>query len=286
MLSFANPTKTVSRPGLKLAWLRSFAVLVEQGNWEKAAQALKLSPASLRRNLMQLENHLQVCLLIELGESEGALSLTPTGEDLYKQAQALLAVLANDGNPLLVPSPELPVLRLGLTSPYLLSTFQDLVGHFSEPLPPHHLIVQTFGTEHSWEDLLLQKQIDLLIGTQAPLSPALASLTGKSSPYCIAAATQFPQPLAKWRFALLANTGECPHWLKPAQIVCQASELGFLLEMAKSDLCALYLPECLIQAELAQGSLVKIAEPPEPADWTPYLCWLPDPPWGALFSSP
>ena len=73
-------------------WLRSFCTLVEVGHFTRTAEQLHMTQSGVSQHIHKLEEHLEQLVLARDGKQ---FTLTPAGENLYKQGREIVRALSN-----------------------------------------------------------------------------------------------------------------------------------------------------------------------------------------------
>ncbi len=262
------------KPGIKTFWLYYFIVYCQNGNLNRAAQKLKISPVSLQRVLDQLEKHLGAQLLI--GQSPCA-DLTPLGQEFMREALNIISELQRIRSALsLQPFNPTQSIRLGSCSDWiqqlLLPFFTILINQY----PDKHICLEQFESLWDMEKALQEGRLDFALDWREPLLQGINCLSGTPNPYMVVASPDQNRAWDVWHYATpYVHQGHFKPWEHESYPLIQTPESHFsgLLELALSDLCALYVPEWLVRKHLQNGTLVQICEPSVSHVLTPYLLW-------------
>lgn len=271
--SAAAMQKKWQPPGLKAQWLLCFVTAVEEGQLARAANRLNLSPAALRHNLSQLESHLGLCLWENNAKQ---LILHPGAHFLYERAQAILAQLAA----LKAPSQtaeHTPARIIEMANPWVsatpLAALHSWLSGLSELAPPFAL----HPAQGNPAQRLKDKHCDFVLHSHAPSDPALSSLAGPRSEFCLVNAQNPGTSLRpeKHLFAQLSSD----HWppeIHPAQIKIFCPDLVSLKHFLLAGAWSSWLPEMLVAPELHHGVLFKQPHFLSPLVFQLYLWGLPE----------
>ncbi len=126
-----------------LAYLETFATVIEKGSFTAAAEALGLSKPAVSKQVAQLESDLGVRLL---NRTTRRLHLTEAGEVFYDHCQRVVAQ-ARDARLAVAPLQHEPRGTLRVTAPQCLaiSLLPNLIPRFQERFPAVHLEIQVSG---------------------------------------------------------------------------------------------------------------------------------------------
>jgi DNA-binding transcriptional LysR family regulator len=126
-----------------LAFLETFATVVEKGSFTAAGDALGLSKPVVSKQIAQLESDLGVRLL---NRTTRRLHLTEAGEIFYDHCQRVVAQ-ARDARLAVAPLQHEPRGTLRVTSPQCLaiSLLPNLIPRFQERFPAVHLDIRVSG---------------------------------------------------------------------------------------------------------------------------------------------
>ncbi|HEY9843175.1 MAG TPA: LysR family transcriptional regulator [Candidatus Obscuribacterales bacterium] len=263
------------KPGIKTVWLQCFVSSCQKSSLTTAAQAMGMTAAALRRNLELLEQQLGVRLLA--GKSD-AIVPTPLGQLVYEEATVILRELKRISSLMAVsPGRQTAVLNLGCARDWLQPLLLPLCGLLRQQLPGLTLRMEQLAGQSELEQALLDGKLDLALDWREPLNEGISCLGGSPQPYVVVSAPHPKRHWESWHYATpWVKQGYFKPWDHagyPQLNQLESGHFSTLLDMALSGLCALYVPEYLVRAQLVTGSLVRVAEPPVFHAFTPLLLW-------------
>jgi DNA-binding transcriptional LysR family regulator len=118
---------------MKLAHLRTFVAIADNGGFARAATRLNLTQSAASRQIHALEAELAVALFDRLGRR---VRLTSEGEDLLQRCRRVLAEVETVGERArALKSGETGVLRVGATPQWIESMMVDFLAHYRRRRP-------------------------------------------------------------------------------------------------------------------------------------------------------
>ncbi|MCW7537994.1 LysR family transcriptional regulator [Aquabacterium sp. A7-Y] len=252
--------------------MKTLLDVVEAGSFAAAARERQVPPNTLSRQVQRLERDLGIRLLQRTTRSLG---LTSSGRELVTGARVALAQLEQQLQEVSSQAKEpRGHLRVTVPSDFFSLGLADRMAHFMEEHPGISL-----------EFLLSDEQVDLIesgvdlavrAGVVRDANLVARQLTESrlivvASPACIArhGAPRTPKALAA--YPCLASRGRNGYatWQLagprgtasvPVRAKLTANGMGALIAAAKAGLGAALVPRALVQASLADGTLVQLMD--------------------------
>ena len=257
----------------RLTSLRVFREVVESGSFVAAAERLSMSPPMASKHVAQLEKSLGARLL---HRSSRHLSLTEAGQAWYEQSGRALDLI-DAAEAAIGSKNEAPRGQLRVSAPVWCATprFADVLAGFRARYPE---VLVDMHLENRKVDLAADGYDLALRATQEP-SPALIArplcrlqFHVVASPACISKAgwrgvPEHPAELAKLDaivpsyvnlegFTLRGPGGrQAPLRLQP---VMKSDDTNLTLHAVRAGIGLSFLPEWLIDEDLAQGRLLRL----------------------------
>ncbi len=249
-------------PRISLDQWRALLAVVDAGGYAQAAEALHKSQSAVTYAVQKLEALLGVKVFEVIGRKA---HLTPTGHVLYRRARALLdeAGSLEDAAGTLAAGWE-PELRLAVEIIFPTWLLLQCFARFADEQPQTR--IELYETVLSGtEEMLLERKIDLAIGSQIPQGFAGDALMQAS--FVAAAHPNHPlhrlgreltlQDLRKHRHLVIRDTGSqrrSGSWVGAEQI-WTVSHKATSIHAACMGLGFAWFPEETIREELERGQL-------------------------------
>ena len=251
-----------ANPRISLEQWRALLAVVDAGGYAQAAEALHKSQSAVTYAVQKLESLLEVKVFEVVGRKA---HLTPTGEVLYRRAKALLeeaSVLENAAGSLAAGwEPELRLaVEIIFPTWLLLQCFERFAGERPQTRIELYETVLS-GTEEA----LLQRKVDLAIGSQIP--PGFAGDPLMRLRFIAAAHPDHPlhrlgreltlQDLRKHRHLVIRDSGSqrrSGSWLGAEQN-WTFSHKATSIHAAGMGLGFAWFPEEMVRGELEHGLL-------------------------------
>jgi DNA-binding transcriptional LysR family regulator len=252
-------------PRISLEQWRSLLAVVDSGGYAQAAGVLHKSQSAVTYAVQKMESLLGVKIFEVIGRKA---HLTPTGQVLYRRAQALLeeAGALETAAGTLAAGWE-PELRLAVEIVFPTWLLLDCLGRFAKEQPDTRIeLYETVlsGTEES----LLERRVDFAIGSTVPAGFAGDRLMPLR--FVAAAHPDHPlhrlgreltlQDLRKYRHLVIRDSGSQRRggtWLGAEQI-WTVSQKATSIHAATLGLGFAWFAEDTIRSELESGSLAPL----------------------------
>lgn len=259
---------------LKSLWIECFVVFFEEKNIHKAAQKLELSPQYVSKIILQIEESLQLEISIQEGKhrypNANAAVLFTQLYPLYRQLKSLpqqLQIFADQ-----VPK---TVIRIEWDEPVLLYHTIKVCQLYRQRNPnvifdiQQELDLSVYLKPH----YILHKEIDFYLSARIELmQDYLHLIQTRNIPFEIIAA---PQPVRSWdAFEYLVIKYPSIVWDEvryPRKIAMNCISESLLINYAKKNLGAVFLPVERVRRELELGELAIVAEYPGKAYLSPCI---------------
>ena len=152
--------------------LKSYLIVVERGNFSRAAEALALTQPALSQRIKQLETELGYSLMIRRKGCQN-IELTPQGETFVKIAKQMLA-LWHDAKKLRTETPACEKLSVSIIDSVLTCTIPNLMYHFKREYQDVEISLSSY---HSLEAYQHIENDDLDVAIVGKLSHARGAMT-------------------------------------------------------------------------------------------------------------
>ncbi len=260
------------------SWLKVFLAVVEQGSFNKAAEALLLSQPAVSQKIRQLEAMLGVSLF---RRSPGGVRLTPAGETLLRYAQAVRwLLLAAESS---VVQPEAPVERrllLGTTPTVSTNCLPDWLNDFHQRHPHILVHLRTDTTPRLVEQVARHAVPLAIIEGELPDERQVAYEVLEEIPFVVVAPATPPWrgqsrlPLSALHgqpFITRPAESQTRHWMDrlfaqhgvQPRIVAELDTPAAIKEAVARGLGVALLPQCMLEGELPPGlHILEIADGP------------------------
>lgn len=241
-----------------LTSMNVFRQVVELGNFSKAAAHLNISPAMASKHLRHLEDRLQAKLL---NRSSRHLSLTEIGQNYYRECCHALDIL-NAARQSAQQGVVNPQGTLKITLPIWLATphFAHLLQQYRSQYPDVKLSLY-LDNQHS--DLIAQG-FDLALRVDRSPDPNIIVKPLCEIHFDWVAAPHFVRQYAELDFQRLADyPAVSPNYTSfeyPVNSIADSNNTLMLKELVVAGHGIGNLPRWAVQAELADGRLVRIFE--------------------------
>ncbi|WP_116475567.1 LysR substrate-binding domain-containing protein [Zobellella maritima] len=268
---------------METKWLHDFVVLVEQGNFSKAAEARNVTQPAFSRRIRSLENWLGVPLV---NRHRYPMTLTKAGDAFVDQARILLSQIYGIKDQLRQTSNAYQSLRF-IAQPSLAVSFFPAWLHGLRPRFGDCMVSLNTGHYHDAVEQFLAGSVDFLLcfcgpGTDSPLSrqeierihvgqDRLVPVSMPDSEGRPRHAPNRDTPLKLLTYPKDAYLGEliqreCLNSLgeQNYQPVCENALGEGLKAQALQGDGAAWLPAGLVQREIEQGQLVILPTLPAP----------------------
>lgn len=240
---------------IKFEWLYYFSVLAETRHFSEAARKLCMTQQALSKVIMQLENELKVRLI-----HRRPWELTEYGQIFLVKVKSFLNQLTLIEHFWLEHYREIKKRPLQIAiEPGLEALVSDICLNLQESLPDFNFHLQT--QIKSPEVALLQDEIDVYIQHSSQFqNPSLTYETCFTSAMVLVAAPNFELSQSVNPLIEYTESIHClpllPDFIS-FQPTIQAT-LAVAIELAKSSMGVLWIPECLIQTELVRRDLKRL----------------------------
>ncbi|MDD0824817.1 LysR family transcriptional regulator [Mannheimia sp. AT1] len=255
--------------------LYAFWLVAQEKNFTRAAQELGISPSALSKTIRLLEKRLGLQLF---NRTTRTVALTQAGEQLFITAQKSFDNL-NNGLDRLAHYREMPTGKIKVTAG--LQIVQDILiprlAHFKEQYPE---IVLEFHAENQFVDIISQgfdagvrlgddvNEMMIAVKISQPIKMCMVGSPTLFEHYgfikSINELSRFPSigyvmstgKLYEWE---LVEKGQTVKITPSAQFVC--NDDNAIKTACLKGLGLAYLPQSLVQSELATGELISVLQP-------------------------
>lgn len=268
---------------MRIRNLETFVRVARLGSFHAAAEQLCTSQPTISARIVALENELGVKLFIR---DKSGTRLSPRGTQTLPYAEKVLALTQQMKQQLQQDTPELGVLRIGITDTLANLWLTSLLQRWRErfPLLEFEISVDVSSVLHRQ---LEQSQLDLALTVQDTPSTELVS-----EPLCSYAQYWVGSPALIADNAGVIKLGQHPllsfprntrpwHYLqqlcsplgddRPQLHTC--SSVSSLLGLAEQGIGIALLPEPLLQPSLESGRLQRLTIEPQPPTLDFCCCW-------------
>ncbi|WP_310621383.1 LysR family transcriptional regulator [Flexibacterium corallicola] len=253
-------------------YLRIFRTVVDKQSFSAAARDLNMTPAWVARQVTRLETHLNASLLIR---STRQLHLTAAGQECYNSAGRVMEELGSLRDVVALDSRQLRG-KITINIPRILASDKpaELICGIQECFPD--LSLDFTVSDHFVDPLSGDYDIILRIAHRLPDSNALQRKIGEV-PRVLCASPKYlqlmpvPQKLSdiqqhralmfkglqstgQWKLKTEEETG----WVAPKMVI-EANSSPLLKAATIAGRGLAFLPQMIIDKELASGELVEIA---------------------------
>jgi len=249
-------------PRISLEHWRSLLAVVDAGGYAQAAEVLHKSQSAVTYSVQKMEALLGVKIFEVVGRKA---HLTSTGEVLYRRAKALLEeASALEGAAGSLAAGWEPELRLSVEIIFPTWLLLQCLGRFAEERPQTRIELYE-SVLSGTEEALLQRKVDLAIGSQVP--PGFAGDPLMRIRFIAAAHPDHPlhrlgrelnlQDLRKYRHLIIRDTGSqrrSGSWLGAEQS-WTVSQKATQIHAAVMGLGFAWFPEDTVRGELDRGEL-------------------------------
>lgn len=254
---------------LDLSGLRVFREIIESGSFAAAAERLNIAPPMVSKQLARLERKLGARLL---QRSSRRMSLTETGNAFYEQCRQALDILDAAASAVGHAS-TLPRGELKVSAPAWCAT-----GRFASLLAEYRLAYPEVRFDLNFENRmvdLIAEGFDVALRVTSEPAEALVARRLCQVNFQLVVAPSYRHHVVdaagSSQRRLLAAV--LPNYLKPGPLKVQAFSAGsaigldpvmkssdttFMYQAALAGVGAAYLPDWLIEQDLASGRLVRV----------------------------
>jgi len=249
-------------PRISLEHWRSLLAVVDAGGYAQAAEVLHKSQSAVTYSVQKMEALLGVKIFEVIGRKA---HLTSTGEVLYRRAKALLEeATALEGAAGSLAAGWEPELRLSVEIIFPTWLLLQSFARFAEEQPQTRIELYE-SVLSGTEEALLQRRVDLAIGSQVP--PGFAGDALMRMRFIAAAHPDHPlhrlgrelnlQDLRQYRHLIIRDTGSqrrSGSWLGAEQS-WTVSQKATQIHAAVMGLGFAWFPEDTVRGELDRGEL-------------------------------
>jgi len=268
-------------PGIKRKWLICFLEVSQTLHLSQAAERLHLTPRSLLRNLLALENKLATRLFIYTDRDDVVLmtegiALLRLLSPINVQMQNLKGLPSDSA---LTFSQEL---ALGWCSAWPIEVLPKLLEKLDSEFPDLYPRIHRCSQAQDLEQRILKGGLTLGLSCRQPQDPLLAWHAGSATPYVIAGLPQAIRPWHELNYVASTHSqagslhGPWDDLKFPRRIVLRVESFSGILDLASSGLAAAWLPLCLVSEFFKLQQMAMLASPPQEAALIPYLIWRAD----------
>ena len=260
---------------MELRTINTFLHIAELHSFSRAARELGYSQSAVSAQVAQLEAELETPLFDRVGKT---VRLTDAGQTFLTYARSLLAT-AEQAKAALQPARQVSgTLRVALADSVCSTFLPDLLQRYHALCPQVELVLHTASTDEMLQ-LLSTNQVDLVYTLDQPLlQPALVLAADVPEPVCFIAPAGHPlaardtvslEELVQQEF-LLTERGmsyrdaldQClaAHGLQ-LQPYLELGSAALLCQMVERGMGLSFLPEYIVRAALAAGTLARLNVP-------------------------
>ena len=245
---------------MELRNINTFLHIAELHSFSRTARQLGYSQSAVSSQIAQLEAELGAPLFDRVGKT---VRLTGAGETFLGYARTLLATVEQAQAALQLPQQISGRLRIALADSVCSTFLPDLLQRYHAQFPQVELVLCT-ATDDGMLQMLTTNQVDLAYTLDHPLlQPTLVRAVDVPEPVCFIAPAGHPlaardtvllEELVQQEFLLTERGMQLQPYLElgSAALLCQMVERGMGLS---------FLPEYIVRAALAAGTLARLNVP-------------------------
>ena len=260
---------------MELRNINTFLHIAELHSFSRTARQLGYSQSAVSSQIAQLEAELGAPLFDRVGKT---VRLTGAGETFLSYARTLLATVEQAQAALQLPQQISGRLRIALADSVCSTFLPDLLQRYHAQFPQVELVLCT-ATDDGMLQMLTTNQVDLAYTLDHPLlQPTLVQAVDVPEPVCFIAPAGHPlaardtvslEELVQQEF-LLTERGmsyrdaldQClaAHGLQ-LQPYLELGSAALLCQMVERGMGLSFLPEYIVRAALAAGTLARLNVP-------------------------